>query len=171
MHAKDDDLHGGQMSSEFKYGKLHAMATIFGQKNHWCKHRMMVTFMEVKGHQKSNVVNYVLRLPYLVKRTADASKEWWWPSWRPRSTEVKYSKQWSLATKLRRTTDACLGWWWCWPSWRSKVNRCQNNKQCSMASKLGQKNQWCKFRMIMTFIEVKGQQRSNMVNNGLFSWA
>ena len=34
MHAEDDDLHGGQMSSEFKCGKLHAMATIFGQKNH-----------------------------------------------------------------------------------------------------------------------------------------
>ena len=28
---------------------------------------MMVTFMEVKGHQRSSEVNYVLGLPYLVK--------------------------------------------------------------------------------------------------------
>ena len=34
MQAKnDDDLHGGQRSSEVKCGKLCAMATIFGQKN------------------------------------------------------------------------------------------------------------------------------------------
>ena len=41
-----------------------------------------------------------------------------------RSTEVKYSKHWSVATKLTRTGDVSLGWWW-WPSWRSKVNRGQ----------------------------------------------
>ena len=28
---------------------------------------------EVKGHQRSNGVNYMLWLPYLVKRSADAS--------------------------------------------------------------------------------------------------
>ena len=33
--------------------------------------RMMMTFAEVKGHQRSNVVNFVLWLPYLVN--ADAS--------------------------------------------------------------------------------------------------
>ena len=33
----------------------------------------MVTLMEVKGHQRSNKVNYVLWLPYLVKRSPDAS--------------------------------------------------------------------------------------------------
>ena len=33
----------------------------------------MVTLMEVKGHQRSNEVNYVLWLPYLVKRSPDAS--------------------------------------------------------------------------------------------------
>ena len=33
MQAKnDDDLHGGQRSSEVKYGNICAMATIFGQK-------------------------------------------------------------------------------------------------------------------------------------------
>ena len=30
----DDDLHGGQRSSKVIWGKLCAMATIFGQKNH-----------------------------------------------------------------------------------------------------------------------------------------
>ena len=69
----DDDLYGGQRSSKVKCGKLCAMATIFGQKNRWCKLRMIMTFMEVKGHQRSNMVNYVLWLPYLVKRIADAS--------------------------------------------------------------------------------------------------
>ena len=35
MHAKnDDDLHGGQRSSEVKWGKLCDMATIFGRKNY-----------------------------------------------------------------------------------------------------------------------------------------
>ena len=34
---------------------------------------MMMTLMEVKGHQRSNGVNYVLWLPYLVKRIGDAS--------------------------------------------------------------------------------------------------
>ena len=34
MQAKnDDDLHGGQRSSEVKCGNIFAMATIFGQKN------------------------------------------------------------------------------------------------------------------------------------------
>ena len=35
----------------------------------------MVTLMEVKGHQRSNGVNFVLWLPYLVKRSPDASWE------------------------------------------------------------------------------------------------
>ena len=35
MQAENDgDLHGGQRSSKVKCGKLCAMATIFGQKNH-----------------------------------------------------------------------------------------------------------------------------------------
>ena len=49
-----------------------SMTTKLVQKT-GCKLEMMVTVMEVKGHQRSNVVNYVLWLPYLVKRTADAS--------------------------------------------------------------------------------------------------
>ena len=52
----DDDLYGGQRSSEVKWGKLCAMATIFGQTNCFCKLRMMMTFTEVKGHQRSNVL-------------------------------------------------------------------------------------------------------------------
>ena len=49
----------------------------------WARHmlrplgskKMMVTFMEVKCQQRSNAINYVLWLPYSVKRTADASYE------------------------------------------------------------------------------------------------
>ena len=55
----------------------------------------MVTLMEVKGHQRSNGVNYVLWLPYLVKRSPDASWEWWWPWWR---SEVKWGKLCAMAT-------------------------------------------------------------------------
>ena len=33
----------------------------------------MVTFMKVKGHQRSHGINYVLWLPYLVKRSTDTS--------------------------------------------------------------------------------------------------
>ena len=69
----DDDLDGGQRSAEVKWGKLCAMTSIFGQKKHRCKPRMMMTLMEVKGHQRSNRVSYVLWLPYLVKRSTDAS--------------------------------------------------------------------------------------------------
>ena len=32
-----------------------------------------MTLMEVKGHQRSNMVTYMPWLPHLVKRTADAS--------------------------------------------------------------------------------------------------
>ena len=124
----DDDLDGGQRSSEVKWGKLCAMVIIFGQKKHWCKLRMMMTLMEVKGHQRSNGVNYVLWLPYLVKRSADASWEWWWP-------------------------------WW-----RSKVIKGQMGKLCAMATIFNQKKCWCKLRMMMIFMEVKGHQRSNGVN-------
>ena len=34
-----------------------------------------------------------------------------------------------------------------------------------MATKFDQKNRWCKFRMTMTFMVVKGQQNSNIVNS------
>ena len=56
MQDENDDLYWGQRSSEVKWVKLCDMATIFGQKNWWCKLRMMMTFMEVKGHQRSNMV-------------------------------------------------------------------------------------------------------------------
>ena len=32
-----------------------------------------MTLMEAKGHQRSNVVKYVIWLPFLVKRICDAS--------------------------------------------------------------------------------------------------
>ena len=63
MQAKNDnDLHGGQTSSEGKCGKLYAMATKFGQGSPRCKFTMMVTFGEVNDNKKSTIVNYVLWL-------------------------------------------------------------------------------------------------------------
>ena len=65
-----------------KCGRLCAMATTFGQKKHWCKLRMIMTFVEVKGQQRSNIVKNALWSPNLVRRTDDAIYEWWWPLWR-----------------------------------------------------------------------------------------
>ena len=42
------------------------MAAIFGQKNCWCTFRMMMTFTEVKGHQRSNVINYATFLNIVI---------------------------------------------------------------------------------------------------------
>ena len=61
---------------------------------------MMMTFTEVKGHQRSDVVNYVLWLPNLVRRIPiqvyddDDLHEG------QRSSEVKCDKLCSMATKL-----------------------------------------------------------------------
>ena len=129
MQAENnDDLDGGQRSSEVKWGKLCDMATIFGQKKHWCKLRIMMTLMEVKGHQRSNGVNYVLWLPYLSKEVLMQAENDDDLDGGQRSSEVKWGKL------------------------------------CAMATILGQKKPWCKLRMMMTLMEVKGHQRSNGVN-------
>ena len=57
-----------------------------------------MTFMEVKGHQRSNGVNYVIWLPYLVKRTADASKNDDNLHGCQRSSEVKYGNICAMAS-------------------------------------------------------------------------
>ena len=60
----DDDLDGGQRSSEVKWVNYVL----------WLPYLVkMMTMIEVKGHQRSNGVNYVLWLPYFVKRSADAN--------------------------------------------------------------------------------------------------
>ena len=128
VYDDDDDFHGGQRSSEVKCDKLCSMATNHGQKNPWCKSMVMMTFMEVKGHQRSKVVNYVLWLPNLVRRSLMQVYDEDDLHGGQRSSEVKGSKL------------------------------------CAMVTKLGQKNPWCKFKMMMTFMEVKGHQRSNGVN-------
>ena len=68
MQAYDDDvLHNiGQRLMEIKYSKLCSMTTKLCLKNHW-QLRVMMTSTEVKGQERSNVVNRVLRLPYLVR--------------------------------------------------------------------------------------------------------
>ena len=144
------DLDGGQRLSEVKWGKLCAMATIFGQKKCWFKLRMMMTLMEVKvhqGHQRSNGVNYVLWLPNLVKRSADASWEWWWPWWRSKVIRGQiwwtmchgyhiWSKE--LVMQVKNDDDLHGGQ-------RSSEVKC--GKLCATATIL-----------MMTFTEVKGHQ-------------
>ena len=114
----------------------------------------MMTFTEVKGHHRSNVVNYVLWQPNLVRRIPDVMMTFMEVKGHQRSNVVNYVL-W-LPNLVRRIPDASL-WWW-WPSWRSKVIRGQMRKLCAMATKLGQKKPWCKF-MMMTFMKIKGHQR------------
>ena len=54
-----------------------------------------MTLMEVKGHQRSNGVNYVLWLPYLVKRSAENEDALYGGQ---RSSEVKWGKLCDMAT-------------------------------------------------------------------------
>ena len=143
------------------------MATKLGQKNPWCEFIMMMTFMEVKGHQRSNVVNYVLWLPNLVRRIPEVSLWWWWPSWRSKVIRGQMQKLCDMTTALRRNPGASL-WWW-WPSWRSKGHQRLNVVNVALwLSNLVRKNPWCKFMMVMTFMKVRGHQRSNVVNFALW---
>ena len=113
------------------------MATKLGQKNPWCEFIMMMTFMEVKGHQRSNMVNYVLWLPNLVRRISDASLWWWWPSWRSKVIRGQMRKLCAMATKLSEETlvhvyDDDLH-----EGQRSSEVKC--GKRCTLVTKLGQK--------------------------------
>ena len=64
--CQEDDLHGGQRSADVKYSKLCYMAIKLCQKIPDDDD----TFTEVKGQERSNVVNNVLWLPHLVRSTA-----------------------------------------------------------------------------------------------------
>ena len=158
------DLDGGQRSSEVKWVKLCAMATIFGQKKPWCNLRMMMTLMEVKGHQRSNEVNYVLWLPYLVKEALMQAENHDDLDGGQRSSEVKWGKLCAMATIFGQKK--------CWCKLRIMMTlmevkghqRSNGVNYCAMATIFGQKKPWCKLRMMMTLMEVKGHQRSNGVS-------
>ena len=154
----DDDLHGGQRSSEVKCGNLCAMATKLGQKipdaslwwwwpswrskvirsqmqklcvmatkhsqkKSWCKFMMMMmmTFMKVKSHQRSNVVNFTLWLPNLVKRIAKCKFKMMMTF-----MEVKGQMGLNIVNYVPWLQMWSEGHWWqLWPALRSKVNRGQ----------------------------------------------
>ena len=150
--------------SEVKWGKLCAMATIFGLKKRWCKLRMMMTFMEVIGQQRSNS-----KLCYIATKLGQINR---WCKFRMMGTfmEVKGQQRSNIVNNdlwlpnlVRRFADT--SWGWLWPSQRWKISKGYYNKQFSIATKLGRKSSWCKFRMTVTFMEVKCHQRSNTVNN------
>ena len=59
----------------------------------------MMTFIEIKGHQRPNVVKYVLWLPYLVKKPLMQAKNDDDDLYGgQRSSEVKCGKQCAMAT-------------------------------------------------------------------------
>ena len=138
----DDDLHGGQRSSEVKCGKLCAMATKLGQKNPWCKFMMMMTFMEVKRSSEVKCGNYVLWLPNLEETLVQVYDDDDDDDFHEgqRSSEVKCGKRCTLVTKLGQKEslmqvddgdDLHEGQ-------RSSEVKC--SKFCTMVTKLGQKN-------------------------------
>ena len=92
------DLHGAQRLSEVKYAKLCAIITKLGQKNPWCMFMMIMTFLEVKGLQRSNTVIYATKLSYLVKRIAVTSLKYFHVD--QRSNGINYNKLCSMATNL-----------------------------------------------------------------------
>ena len=103
---------------------------------------LMVTFMEVKGHQRSNGVNYVLWLPYLVKRSPDASWEWW-PWWR---SKVKWCKLCAMTTIFGQKKP--------WYKLRMMM--------ILMEVKGHQRSNWVNYVLWLPYL-VKGHQRSNVV--------
>ena len=105
-------------------GKLCVMASKVGQKNPRCKFMMMMIFMEVKGHQRSNAVNYAL---------------------------------WSKESLMQAYDGDDLH-----EGQNSSEVKC--GKLYTMVPKHGQKNFGCKFKMMIIFMDVKGQMGSNKIN-------
>ena len=129
----DDDLHGCQRSTEVKHSKPCYMAIKLGQINRWCKFRMMATFMELKGQQRSNIVNNDLRLPNLVSRFADTSLGWLWPSQRSKVMIINNSL--SLPNLVRRAADASFGWFE-YKSWEKKKQLLAVASNCRLFLKM-----------------------------------
>ena len=144
------------------------MATKLGQKNPCCEFIMMMTYMEVKGHQRSNVVNYVLWLPNLVRRISDASLWWWWPSWRSKVIRGQMRKLCAIATKLSQKKPWCKFMMMMMTFMKVKGHQRLNVANVALwLPNLVRKSPWCKFMMVMTFMKVRGHQRSNVVNFAL----
>ena len=67
----DDDIYKGQRLTQVKCDK-HCPIDLHWTEKSLSKLKMMMTFIKVKGQQRSNVVNYVPWLPYLVTWTVEA---------------------------------------------------------------------------------------------------
>ena len=148
----DNDLYGGQRSSEFKCGKLCDISTIFGQKIRWCKLKMMMmTFMEVKGHQKSNIS--------CAMATIFGQKNCWCKL-RMMMMNRRY-KQKKLISKISVASDFTFSSyaWLCVIHCFTEVKGHQRSNVANYASKLGRKSSWCKFRMT----DLHGGQRPTQV--------
>ena len=115
----------------------------------------------------SNVVNYVLWLPNLVRRIPDASLWWWWPSWRSKVIRGQMRKLCAMATKLSQKKP------WCKFMMMMTFMKVKGHQRLNVVNialwlpNLVRKNPWCKFMIVMTFMKVRGHQRSNVVNFAL----
>ena len=125
--------------------------------------------MEVEGHQRSNVVNYMLWLPNLVRRIPDTSLWWWWPSWRSKVIKGQIQKLCAMATKLSQKKPWCKFMMMMMTFMKVKGHQRSNVVNVALwLPNLVRKNPWCKLMMVMTFMKVKGHQRSNVVNFALW---
>ena len=93
----DDDLHGGQRSSEVKSSKLCAMVTKRGQKNPLCKFKMML-WLQILGQNDLMMMMTFSHGGHAKKRS---SKVKW--------GKLQRSKLRAVATiMVKRITDASL---------------------------------------------------------------
>ena len=160
VQVYDVDLHGGQRSSEVKCDKPCAMATKFSQKKPWYKFMKMMTFIEFKGHQRSNVANLCNGYQIWSEETLMQFKmmmTFMEVKGHQRSNVFNFAL-W-LLNLVRRIPDVHL--WWIGDNLHAgqRSSEVKSGKLCAMITKHGQKNPWCKHEMMMTFIEVKGHQR------------
>ena len=107
----------------------------------------MMTFMEVKAHHRSHLMNYVLWLSNLVRKNP-------WCNCMMMMMTFIWDKY----------TNTCLNFH---RGQRSSEVKC--GKPCAMVTKLHQKNTCFKF-MMMTFMAVKGHYRSNMVKTKCYGY-
>ena len=79
---------------------------------------------DLDGGQRSNGVNCVLWLPYLVKRSADGSWEWWWPWWRSKANrgQIQWITYyvlpiWYLVSRWGLGPKVCMHHFGCGMNW------------------------------------------------------
>ena len=99
----------------------------------------MMTFMEVKGHQRSNVVNYVLWLPNLEETLVQVYDDDDLHEGQ-RSSEVECGKRCTLVTKLGQKESLMQVYDGDDLHEGQRSSEVKYGKLCTMVTKLGQRN-------------------------------